>query len=133
MRGHLDLDFHFDTRRQFKLHERIDGTAVRIQDINKPLMRTNFELLAAFLIDVGRAIHSIDRLLRRQRYWPRNHAACGLNGSDDFLRALIDQVMIVRLQLNSNLLHKSLLYPLSLLFPRDRKQEAHTMKRYALP
>jgi hypothetical protein len=104
-----DLDLYFDASRQFELHQRIDCAAVRIENIDKALMRTELELLTALLIDVRRAVHREGRLLRWKRDRTRYYAARRLDSTDDLLGRLIDQIMIVRLQLNSNLLHRSVL------------------------
>ena len=101
----LDLNFYFYSRRQFELHQRIDGSAVRIQNVDEPLVRADLELLAALLIHVRRAVYREDGFLRRQRNRPGNDAARGLHRPDDLFRALVDQVMIVRFQFDSNLLH----------------------------
>ena len=68
-------------------------------------MRPDLKLLTALLIYVWRAVDCEDGFLRRQRDRPGNDAACGLHRPDDLFRALIDQVVIVRFQFDSNLLH----------------------------
>lgn len=62
-----DLDLYFDAGRQFELHQRIDCAAVRIEDIDKALVRAELELLTALLIDVRRTVHREGRLLRWKR------------------------------------------------------------------
>jgi len=101
----LNLNFYFYSRRQFELHQRIDGAAIRIQNVDQPLVRADLELLAALLIHVRRAVDRIDRLLRRQRDRPGNDAAGRLHRPNNLFRALVDQVMIVRFQFDSNFLH----------------------------
>ena len=68
-------------------------------------MRPNLKLLAALLVNVWRAVDGEDRLVGRQRNRPGYDAASRLDRPDYFFRALIDQVMIVGFQFDSNLLH----------------------------
>ena len=101
----LDLYLYFHTCRKLKLHQRIHRAAIGIENIYQALMRTKFELFAALLIDVRRAVNSVDRLLCRKRNWSRDHTSRRLYRPDDLFSRLIDQVMIVRLELYANLLH----------------------------
>src|SRR5216683_6844850 len=50
------LDFDVDAGGEIELHERIDRLRRGVDDVEQPLVRAHFELLAAFLVDVRRAI-----------------------------------------------------------------------------
>ncbi len=63
-----------------------------------------FELLTRLLVDMRRAVHRVDGTLRGQRDRTR-HDSTGLTyRTDDLFCRLVDQIMIVRLQLDANCL-----------------------------
>lgn len=102
--GILYLDFNLDAAGKFKLHQCVDRLGVRAVDVDETLVGRNFELLAALLVDEGRAVHREDTLVRGQGNWSADYSTRGLDGLDDLLCRLVEQGVIVRLQLNSNLL-----------------------------
>src|SRR6185312_6782925 len=77
------------------LHQRIDRLRRRIDDVEHPLMRADFELLARLLVDVRRAQHGELLDPRRQRDWPTHARAGPLRGVDDLACRLIEDAMIV--------------------------------------
>ena len=46
-----DLDIH--ASREVELHQRVDGLGGRINDVEEPLVRADFELVTRFLVHVG--------------------------------------------------------------------------------
>ena len=48
----LRLDFHVDARRQIELHQRVERLLGGVEDVEKALVRTHLELLAALLVDI---------------------------------------------------------------------------------
>ena len=58
----------------------------------------------AFLSTWGPPEDRVDLLARRERDRPTHHSARRLHGADDFLGALVDQGVVVRLELDPNLL-----------------------------
>ncbi len=54
------LDLHIHTRRQIELHQRVHRLLRRLQNIQQPLVRPDFKLLARLLIHVRRAQHCRD-------------------------------------------------------------------------
>ncbi len=99
---HLDLNIH--TSGQFEFHQGIDRLARGVENVDQSLMRTCFKLLARFFVDVRGPVHHEERPFGRQRDGTRHNGTGRLHGFDDLLRRFIDQVVIVRLQLDTNLL-----------------------------
>jgi len=50
--GPSDLDFDIHTSGEVELHQRVHRLRCGVNDIKKPAMRANFELLAAFLVNM---------------------------------------------------------------------------------
>ena len=67
-------------------------------------MGAALELLAGVLVLVNRAQDGDDLLLGRQRDRAGNLRAVALCGLDDLLGALVDQLVVVRLQADTDLL-----------------------------
>jgi hypothetical protein len=67
-------------------------------------MGAGFELLSRFLVHVRRPQHGVDSLLGGEWDRSRDHCTCGLNCFYDLLCRLIDQIMIIRFQLDTNFL-----------------------------
>jgi hypothetical protein len=70
----LELDLDVDAGGQVELHQRVDGLRRRIDDVEKTLVRAHFELLAALLVDVRRAVDGELLDAGRQRNRPRTCA-----------------------------------------------------------
>ena len=67
-------------------------------------MGAALELLAGILVLVNRTQDGDDLLLGRQRDRAGNLSAVALCGLDDLLGALVDQLVVVRLQADTDLL-----------------------------
>ena len=70
----LQLDFDVDAGGEIELHQRIDRLRRRVDDVEHPLVRANFELLARLLVDVRRSIDSELLDPGRQGIGPRTRA-----------------------------------------------------------
>ena len=55
MRFPSELDLDIDAGGEVELHQRVHGLRRRVDDVEHPLMRADFELLARLLVDVRRA------------------------------------------------------------------------------
>src|SRR5664280_1996158 len=94
--SHLDLDV--DSRREREAHQRIDRLGRWVEDVDEALVRADLELLAAVLVDEGRAEHGelLDPGRERNR---ADHVGAGpLGGLDDLGRGLVQQAVVVGLQ-----------------------------------
>src|ERR1700692_3410487 len=94
----LELDLDVDTGGKVELHQRIDGLRRRIDDIEQALMRAHFELLAALLVDVRRAVDGELLDLGRQRDRPAHLCAGALRRIDDLARRRIEDAVIESLK-----------------------------------
>src|ERR1700678_98924 len=70
-----DLDLDIDTSRKIEFHQGIHRLLGRLENVDQPLMRADFEGLARFLIHVRRTQHAILVLHGRQRNRPRDLCA----------------------------------------------------------
>src|SRR4051812_3703810 len=77
----LDLDVH--TGREVELHQRVHGLRGGVDDVEHALVRADFELLAALLIDVRRAVDGETFDQGRQRDRPAHGGARPLGRIDD--------------------------------------------------
>src|SRR5690242_7785166 len=104
------LDLHIHARRQIQLHQRVHRIRRRLQNVNQPLVRAHFKLLARLLVHVRRPQHrpAIDG--GRQRNWPRNIRAGPLRSFHDFPRGLVQNSVVVRLQTNTDFVALSHLF-----------------------
>ncbi len=98
--GRLQLDLDINPGRQIEPHQRIDGLGLRIQDVHKPNVRPDFELLPRLLINMRRTKHGESTDLGRQRNRSRDPGARSLGCVHDLLHRLIEDPVIVRLQSN---------------------------------
>src|SRR5690606_3861096 len=102
--GRSDLDLDVDPAGQLQLHEGVDGLGRGREDIDEALVGARLELLAALLVHVRSAEYGEDLLVGRKRDGPADDGAGGLHRADDLLGALVDQRVVVRLELDPNLL-----------------------------
>src|SRR5262249_55597566 len=111
------FDLDVDAGGEVELHQGINRLRRRIDDIEESFMRAHFELLAAFLVDMRRAVDGEFLDLGRQRNRPTNLRAGALGGVDDFARRRIENPMVERLEPDADILavHCSISLPLSLL------------------
>ena len=100
----LHLDLHFNAAGQFKLHQRVNGLCRRAVDVDEALERCQLELFAGLLVDKSRTVHGKDALVRGQGDRTAYHCASALHCAHDLLGRLVNQVVIVAFQFNSNLL-----------------------------
>src|SRR5579863_2775568 len=104
---YLGLDLNIHAGRQIQLGQRIHRPRRRRIDVQQPLVRMQLELLTSLLIDVRRTKYREDLLTRRQRNWTRDHRAGTTDGFNDLFGGFIHQIVIVRLQFDSDSLrHK---------------------------
>src|SRR5579871_1012040 len=98
----LNLDVH--TRGEIELHQRVHRLCRRVDDVENPLMRTDLELLARLLVDMGRPQHRELLDAGRQRNRATHPCARPLRGVDDLARRLIENAMIIGPQADANIL-----------------------------
>src|SRR5690349_10570038 len=96
------LDLHVYPRRQIELHQRVHRIRRGLENIDEPLVRAHFELLARLLIHVRRAQNrpAVDRGGQRNR--PRHVGAGALGRIHNLPRGLVQNAVVVRFQANSN-------------------------------
>ena len=104
MVGASDLDFHFHAAGKLELHEGVDSLGGRVVDIDQTLERRKLELLARLLVDEGRAVDSEDALVGGQGDGTADYRAGGLHSLHDLLGALVDEVVIVRFEFDTDFL-----------------------------
>src|SRR4051794_27591093 len=80
----LDLDVH--ARREVELHELLDGLRGGVDNVEHALMRAHLELLAALLVDVGRAVDREALEAGGQRDGPTHLRARALGSVHDLAR-----------------------------------------------
>lgn len=100
--SHLDLNLN--ARGKLELHQCVDRLGRRRVDVEDALVGAELELLASLLVYEGRAVNRKNLLARGQRYRSANYSARALHGLHDLLGRLIDEVVIERLEVNSNFL-----------------------------
>ena len=98
----LDLDVHASG--EVELHQRVHRLRRGLDNIEQAAMRAHLELLAAFLVDVRRAVHGETLDMRRQRDWPANPGTRALGRVHDLLRAGIQHAVIVGLKPDADIL-----------------------------
>src|SRR5712691_8032961 len=100
----LQLDLDVDAGGEIELHQRIDGLRRRIDDVEHPLVRADLELLARFLVDMGRAQHRELLDLGWQRDRAAHPRSGPLRGIDALAGRLIEHAMIVRPEADADVL-----------------------------
>ncbi|CAA6605116.1 hypothetical protein MTBLM1_40320 [Rhodospirillaceae bacterium LM-1] len=98
----LDLDVHAGG--EVELHQRVHRLGRGVNDVEKTLVRTDFELLARLLVNVRAAVHRKLLDAGGQRDRPANLGASPLGGIDDLARGLVQHAMIKRLQADADVL-----------------------------
>src|SRR5271156_3124635 len=94
----LELDLDVDAGSEIELHQRIDCLRRRIDDVEQALVRTHFELFAAFLVDMRRTVDREFFDLGRQRDRAAPLRAGAFRRIDDLARRRIEDAMIERLE-----------------------------------
>src|SRR5208337_3270705 len=92
------LDLDVNPGGEFELHERVHCLLRRLENVEQALMSANLELLARFLVHVGRTQHAVLVLYCWQRNRSRNLCPCALRGVHDFARGLVENAIIVCFQ-----------------------------------
>src|SRR5258708_36258948 len=90
----LQLDFDVHTGSQVELHQSIDCLGCGLDDVEQTLMRPDFELFAALLVDMRRAVHGETLDAGRQRDRSTDLGAGALGRVDDFPRRIVENSMI---------------------------------------
>src|SRR5450755_2991880 len=100
----LGLDLDVDARAQIQLHQGVERLLGGLEDVEQSFVGTDLELLAALLVDVRRAQDGELVDARGQRNGTRHLRACALRGLHDLARRLVEQLVVVGLEPDSNLL-----------------------------
>ena len=100
----LQLDFHVHAGGQVEFHQGVNGFVRRIDDVHQALVRADFELVAAGLVDVWRTKNVKTLHAGRQRHGAFDDGAGALGGVNDLGSGLVDQFVIKRLQANADFL-----------------------------
>src|SRR5262245_47349088 len=98
------LDLDVDAGREVEPHQRVDRLRGRRVDVDQALVRAHLEVLARVLVLERAADHAVDVLLGRQGHGPGDGRAGALNRLDDVLRGLVERLVVVALQSDSDLL-----------------------------
>lgn len=100
----LHLDFDVDTCWESQIRQRLNNLRRRPKDIDETLVNAHLELFAGVLVDERRAV---DRELGDfGGQWDRSHglAAVAFDGIGNLPSRLIDNLAVVRTQLDANAL-----------------------------
>ena len=104
LRRSSNFDFNFNTRSQLQFHQSLDGLVVAVVDVDQTLVARQLKLLTALLVNERRAVYREDTLVRRQWNWTTYYGTRSLNGLNDLLCRLVNQVVVERLQFDTNFL-----------------------------
>src|SRR5207249_11672063 len=99
-----ELDLDVDAGRQVEPHQRVDRLRGRRVDVDQPLVRAHLEVLPRVLVLERRADHAVDVLLGGQGHRPGDGGAGPLSSLDDRLSRLVELLVVVALESNSDLL-----------------------------
>lgn len=100
----LHLDFNLYSAGEFELHQSVDGLSGRAVDVDETLVGGNLELLAALLVDEGRAVHGEDTLARGEGNRSTDDCTRSLYVLHNLLGRLLYESVVVRLQFDSDFL-----------------------------
>ena len=99
-----DLDAYVYAAGKFELHESVNGLCSAAVDVDEALEAAKLELFARFLVDESRAVDCEDAFVGRQGNRALNYCACSLHCLYDLLGRLVDEIVVVALQFDSNFL-----------------------------
>ena len=99
-----NFDFHFYTRRKLELHQGVDSLACSAVDVDKALVVAELELLTALLVNECGTVDSVDTLVRRQWNRTAHDSVRSLHSFYNLLSRLVDQLVVIAFQLDTNLL-----------------------------
>src|SRR4030067_1129505 len=111
------LDLDIDPGRQVQLLELFDRLVVILGDVDEPFVDAHLEVLARFLIDVGRPEDAIAMDGRRQGDRTADPRARPLGLSDAVFHRLVEQPVVERLKPDPDFFHCRPLASLSSLVP----------------
>src|SRR3984885_16321073 len=94
----LQLDFDVHAGSQIELHQSIDGLRCGLDDVEQTLMRPDFELFAAFLVDMGGTVHGEALDAGGERNGAPHLRAGALGRVDDFPRRIVEDAVIEGLE-----------------------------------
>src|SRR5690606_2723513 len=97
------LDLDVDTGGEVQLHQRVERLRRRLQDVDQTLVGAHLELLARLLVDVRSAQHGVAPDPGGERDRTRDARARAASRLYDVRRRFVEELMIERLQANSNL------------------------------
>lgn len=100
----LHLDFNLYSAGEFELHQSVDSLSGRTVDVDETLVGGNLELLAALLVDEGRAVHGEDTLARGEGNRSTDDCTRSLYVLHNLLGRLFYESVVVRLQFDSDFL-----------------------------
>lgn len=100
----LGFNFHFYTTGQIQFGKRVHGAAAGCIDIEQAFVGSKLKLLAAFFVNVRRAQHGEYLLVGGQRNGAGNDGAGVADSLYDFLCGFVNQIVVVRLQLDTDTL-----------------------------
>ncbi len=99
-----DFYGYVHTAGELEFHERVDGLGCGAVDVDEALVARELELFARLLVDEGRAVDGEDPLVGGQRYGTAYHCAGALYRLHNLLGRLVDQIVIVRFEFDSDFL-----------------------------
>src|SRR5215472_3919587 len=108
----LKLDLDVDAGRKVELHQRVDRLRRGIDDVEETFVRSDLELLAAFLVYVRRAIDGEALDVRGQWNGSTNLRARTLCRVDDLARRVVEDAMIEGLEPDADVLSLHFLSPI---------------------
>ena len=103
-----DLNFYFNSAGQFQAHEGIHRLGRRAIDVNQTLVGAQLELFAALFVHMRRTKNRVYALVRGQRHRTTDYGTSRLHSLDNLFSRLVDQIVIVRLELDANFLRHDL-------------------------
>src|SRR5438132_5945147 len=99
-----ELDLDVDAGREVEPHERVDRLRRRRVDVDQTLVRAHLEVLARVLVLERRPDHAVHVLLGGQRNGAGDGGAGSLSRLDDRLSRLVELLMVVALQPDTDFL-----------------------------
>src|SRR5687768_5979676 len=122
------FDLHVHTRGQIELHQSIDRLRRRLDDVEKPLVGTDLELLARLFVDVRRAVDGELLDARRQRNGTADECTRAARRIGNVASRLVEHAMIERLQANPDVLRFHVHYRCERACPRGDETFNSTKK-----
>ena len=98
----LHLYLHFYAAGKFELHKSVDSLLAGAVDVNEALEAAQFELLTALLVDECGTVNGEDSLACGQGNGTAYNCSCFLYCLNNPLSGLVNQIVVVRLQFDSD-------------------------------